>query len=178
MINRIKSALNNKGFTLLELILSMVVLSLIMIAVTAVFVPMLRTFERANNLAEANTLLDNLSALIMEDVTSATSFSADPGTSVIDVHGEINDVIFIVRTSYFIEYYVDSEGILCRRAPGLNGPVLQKDFYKYRGEGTVFSIDATGSVNDGVVSITLTLTADFGWSLTREYSARPVGLAV
>jgi len=159
----LKSRFNNKGFTLIELIVSMAVLSIIMVAVTAVFLPMLQTFERANNLAEANTLLDNLSALIMDNMVNATDITPGQGS-------------FTVTTSYYIRYYSDADGVLQLCAPGYNGPVLQKDFYKYKAGNTVFKIAADCNASDGVVTVTLTLTSDFGLTIVRDYTARPVGL--
>jgi len=167
MIKRIRQLFNSKGMTLIELIVSVMVLSVIMIAVTTVFAPILRTFERANNLAEANTLLDNLSALIMDDVAGATGITGGSGT-------------FSIKTTHEIRYYTNTAGILYRSAPGFDGPVLHKDFYKYRGtagDETVFSVSAACTYLEGLVTITLTLTATDGWSLTRDYTARPVGLA-
>ena len=162
--------LNNKGVTLIELVVAMMVLSIIMISVTAVFAPILRSFERANNLAEANTLLDNLSALIMDDVGSATA---------IPLQGSTASGGFAVKTAYDVFYYGDADGILWRKVPGFAGPVLQKDFYKYRGDDTVFSVAADCDFDEasGLVTITLTLSADFGWTLERVYTAKPVGLA-
>jgi len=167
-IRRITRLLNSKGVTLMEMILSIMALSIIIIAVTAMFAPIMRFYERANNLAEANALIDNISALVFDDVTNAVSVEPGSGT-------------FTIRTSYNIEYYSDSNGILRRRAPGFDGPVLQRDFYKYKGTGgdeTVFSAsaDCKFDENTGMVTITLTLTADDGWELTRAYCAKPIGL--
>jgi len=156
---------DNNGTTLIELVVAIVVLSIIMIMVTAVFAPVIRTFERANNLAEANTLLDNLSALIMNDIGSATAIPLISADS------------FIVKNVYDVFYYADN-GILYRSAHGYANPVLPKDFYKYRGDDTVFRVAAACDLDEtsGIVTVTLTLTADFGWNLERTYTARPVGL--
>ena len=157
-----------RGVTLMELIVSVMVLSIIMIAVTTVFAPMLRVIERANNFAEANAMLDSISAYIMKDVADATGITAGSGA-------------FTIRTSYNIEYYTNEEGILCRRAPGFDKPVLHKDYYKHggaQGDKAVFSISAACAADDGLVTITLTLTAGDGWELTREYLAKPTGLVV
>jgi len=179
-MKKLKSLISgNNGFTMMELIVSMIVLSLILIAVTAVLAPVLQTFERANNLAEANTLLDNLSTIVLNDVTNATAIDADPRTVITDSYGEPVDVIFIIKTTYYIRYYSDSRGILCKETLGFQEPVLQKDFYKYKGDGTVFRIDAGCHVNDstGLVTITLTLRADFMQPISREYTSAPLGLA-
>jgi len=179
-MKKLKSLISdNRGFTMMELIISMVVLSLITIAVTAVLAPVLQTFERANNLAEANTLLDNLSTIVMNDVANATAIDANPNAVIIDTYGEPVYVIFIIRTSYNISYYTDSRGILCKETFGFREPVLQRDFYKYNGERTVFRIEAGCDVDEaaGLVTITLTLQADFMQPLTREYTSTPLGLA-
>lgn len=166
MKKRMTTVLNKNGFTLLELIVSIMVLSLIMIAITTVFTPALQAFSRANNLAEANTLLDNVATLVMDDVINATEVIPGTGT-------------FTVKASHNFLYYTNGEGILCRSMPGYDSPVLPRDYYKYKGQGseqTVFSVTASCAVRDGLVTITLTLTSDSGWSLTRDYTAKPVGL--
>jgi len=163
MIKKLRRIFDAKGMTLIELVVSVLVLSVIMIAVTSVFAPILRTFERANNLAEANTLLDNISALVMEDVACATGVTGGSGA-------------FTIKTTHEIRYYTNAAGILCRSAPGFDGPVLHRDFYKYSGDETAFTISAACVHSGGLVTITLTLTATDGWSLTRDYTARPVGL--
>jgi len=178
-MKKLKSLISkNDGFTMMELIVSMVVLSLILIAVTAVLAPVLQTFERANNLAEANTLLDNLSTIVMNDIANATSIDTDPHSVIIDSYGEPVDVLFIIKTIYYIRYYTDSRGILCKETLGFQEPVLQKDFYKYNGDSTVFQIEAECNVDEdaGLVTVTLTLHASFMRPLDREYTSAPLGL--
>ena len=165
---RIKRVLNSKGMTLMEMIMSIMVLSLIITAVASVFSPVLRFYERANNLAEASALIDSISALVMGDVANAVGVK--PGLGA-----------FTISTPYNVEYYSDGNGVLCRRAPGFDGAVLQRDFYKYKGlsgDETVFSVaaDCEFDENTGLVTIALTLTAGDGLELTRSYAAKPIGL--
>ena len=168
MARLIKVLTNKKGVTLIEMIVSMIVLSLILVAITTVFAPMLITYDRANNLAEANTLLDNISQLILEDVANATRITpgpADPGNVTPGA------TLFIIRTVSDIDYYTNADGILCRRTIEYDSPLLSPDFYKSK------RISAACSVNSGLVTITLTLYAADGWEMDRSYTARPVGLA-
>jgi len=158
MKKRIKMLSGNKGVTLVELIVSMFVLSLIMVAVTTVFAPMLRTYERANNLAEANTLLDNISVLVMDDIANATSITQ-------------TGAVFAVVTTHRITYEV-VDGVLTRSALSSDQiPVLDPGFYRNS------RIEAGLASTGGLVTLTLRLISNDGWELERDYTIRPVGLA-
>ena len=150
-------AINKKGITLIELIISIMVLSIIIIAVTTVFAPIYRTYEQANDLAEVNTLLDNVSSVILDDVAKAISIS--PGTSR-----------FTITASYDIVYSHDEGGLLTRSALGVEKPVFDKEFYRNS------DISASCAVDSGLVTISLTLVSGNGWTVSRDYAARPVGL--
>jgi len=162
-----KRLFNKKGVTLIEMIVSVFVLSIILVAITTMFIPVLQTYARANNLAEANTLLDNISLLIMEDVANATSVTPGPADPDIVLPDE---TLFTIKTSYYIEYYTNASGILCRRTGVFDAPLLPADFYKKN------RVTAACTIDSSLVTITLTLYAADGWEHERSYSARPVGL--
>ena len=170
MIKRMRLLFNNKGITLMELIMAIFVMSIIMIAATAVFAPMFQAYQRANNLAEVNTLLDNLAALVMDDVANARRIEQGPEGVTI-------------TTSRGIVYFLDdenngNENILFKRAMSSDGdeeglPVLQREFYR----STHISVFDLVEEANGVVRLTLQLTSADGWVRDRTYTARPVGLA-
>jgi prepilin-type N-terminal cleavage/methylation domain-containing protein len=189
MMKLIRRIPGNKGVTLIELIIAMLVMAVIMIAATTVFAPMLQAYQRANNLAEVNTLLDNISALVMSDVASATEIfengrpdAPDPA----DIEPDNLTLLFSIRTTHFIDYYIDDNGILWRDAQSLGEPLqlLPRHFYKFWGDETVFSVDGDETSlelddDTGVVTFTLTIRNQVdggGWSRDRIYTSRPIGL--
>jgi prepilin-type N-terminal cleavage/methylation domain-containing protein len=200
MLKLIRRIPGNKGVTLIELMLAMLVMAIIMIAATTVFAPMLQAYQRANNLAEVNTLLDNISALIMNDVASATEINP-PGRLTAPPPPAPAGLtrLFSLRTTHFIDYYIDANGYLWRDVQGLDEPLmlLPLHFYKFWGATTVFRVvvdppapdDPADPVGDpltslveganGVVTFTLTIRNQVdgdGWSRTRTYTTRPIGL--
>ena len=172
LIARAARVLDRRGVTLVELIVAILVFSVITIAVTSVFAPILRTYDHANNIAEANSLLDNISALIINDIDNAMEV-ADSSSPFLE------DSPFTIRTARMVSFYINADGIMMRSVSDQRAELLPKDFYKSRGDGTVFTIGSASSSFDnltGVVTISLTLRSIDGWELEREYTARPVGL--
>jgi prepilin-type N-terminal cleavage/methylation domain-containing protein len=155
---------NRKGATLTELIVAMLVLSIIMIAVTTVFLPTYNAYVHANNFAEINLLLDTLSAYIISDVESAREVvSLDP---------------LEIRTNMFIRYGTNNHQ-LTRRVGDLTNPfvpVLDGGYYRRKG------VEINSEENGGIVTVTLTIFevnrdgTRGGDMATRAYVARPIGL--
>jgi prepilin-type N-terminal cleavage/methylation domain-containing protein len=190
-----KLILGNKGVTLIELIMAMLVMAIIMIAATSVFAPMLQAYQRANNFAEANTLLDNISAIIMSDVANATEIThpitLPPIITPPTPPPPLPPIpaltpLFRIKTSHYIDYYIDATGIIWRNIPGWSAgddipiELLPRHYYKFRGAETVFSVTATtGLTNEdeeGTVVLTLQIASIEGWTRDRTYTARPLGL--
>jgi len=166
MIGRFLRLFDKKGVTLIELLVAMVVLAIIATSATLVILPIYRLYERSNNLAEANTILDNISALIMEDVANATFIQQ--GTAQ-----QNNTNTFTIKTTYDIVYSINDTGNVIR--DGLSGPrpVLDAGYFKNK---SITSVRC--QLAGGVVRIEITLEDDDGgWTRTREYTARPVGLS-
>ena len=179
MIKRIKQVLNNnKGLTLFEMLLAMIVFAVITLAAVSVFAPAINTYVRANNLAEVNTLLDNVAGLIMEDVASMTDeITGGP------------QLPFTIFTTRDVVYNVNTDGMITR-----NGVALFDEGFLRRmsmsaelaevhdfAEGEVHDFldgmdDDELSAFDGVFALRLTLNADDGWTTTRYYMARPVAM--
>jgi prepilin-type N-terminal cleavage/methylation domain-containing protein len=168
---------NTKGVTMMELIVAMLVFSIIMAAAMSVFAPMLTAFRRANNFAEANTLLDNLAMHVMADINNAVGNNGIPRTSD-------DDEDLIIRTPAQIRYYVE-EGHLWREVSAINEgnwvtvrePVLPAGFY-HNHSVRISSFNWVWHPS-GLVEVTfeITHTTD-GWARERTYTARPVGLVV
>ena len=189
MARRCARILNCKGVTLIELIVAVMVLAVITIAMTAVFAPMLRTFERANNFAEVNTLLDNVAAYVMSEVEGAyidrdtLMSSNDYGIQSGMATPEDAGSCFVIESTVAVTYRVSGEGYLEWKTNKMADfvEVLPRDFYKFKGdEGTVFTIASANLFFDADTRVvTFTLTIKYGDDVTesRMYHAKPIGLA-
>ena len=162
LIRRTRQVLDTRGITLVELLVGLVVFSIVAIAVLTVMVSSLGAYIRARDLSEINTLMDSLSALVMDDVISATELA--PGLSENE---------FTITTVYEIKYFIDPPdepgGVLMRN----DAEVLAAEFY------SAISLDAITlffDEDEGVVTLTLTVTPGWGAKHIREYTARPVAL--
>jgi len=181
MIKRMKHIFNKKGVTLIELLMSMLVMAIIMIAVTTVFIPMFRAYQRANNLAEVNTLLDNISTLVMNDVAGITDPpDLTPATVTLD-DGTVLNRLFRLQATFFIDYYLDNAGIIWRSVQDMEPmPLLPHHFYKFwgaAGNETVFTVAACDLTFDpltGTVELELAIESIDGWTRDRVYTARPL----
>lgn len=156
---KIRKAFDQAGVTLIELIVSMMVLSIIAVAVITVFLPMYEAYKTANNLTEVNTLLDNVSVLIIDDVAKASSIRPSG----------VSETAFTITTSYDILYDND-EGAIHRSAFGKRTPLFDPDYYGNK------KMTALCSVDGDLVTITLCLTSETGWKVSRSYMVRPIGL--
>ena len=165
MIRRIRQVLNNKGLTMIELLIALFVFSIIAISVITVFVSAIGAYIRARDFAEVNTLMDNISALVMDDVMSAT---ATPSELELPPPTPRPGDQFTIFTTHYIVYSISPDDQILMR----NGtPVLAANFYRS------ISLDAVKLEEiDGNVTLTLTLTPGGGSPQTRSYTTRPVGL--
>jgi len=140
-----------------------------------VFVSAVSAYIRARDYAEINTMMDNVSALVMSDIMSATVEPATD-TSLVEPPPVSPEEEFRIFTTHYIVYSRipaapgDSRQVLLR-----NGvPVLSSDFYRTI---TLDSIDLDVD-DDGVATLTISITPGGGSQQTRSYVSRPVGLAV
>ena len=143
------------------------VISLIMVAVTTVFGPMLNAFRRNNRLAEANPMMDNIAMLMLDDLTGANSISNDGDA-------DTGDVLTITHTAYTVHYRLYN-GEIQRNIPESDLPGFRPlfDVGFYRGNDINFEWETDGEY----FTLTLTLTSSFdNWTRTREYTVRVVGL--
>ena len=158
---------SKKGFTLVELIVCMVVLSVITTTVAALLGPMLSFYARANDLAESNTLVDNIANYIISDLSHATAPIPD---SAID-RDNGNNLGITVNYPGDVVFAVDAAGVLTRN----NSRVLSKDFYKNKS----VSITTGPGDSSGVYLLTVTITLDRDNDremVSRVYAVRPLAL--
>lgn len=134
---------NKHGMTMIELIVGMLVFSIIAISVSTILVPTLRAYAKANDLAEINTLLDNLSAEILDDISRADKVTLSGGSTNLRIETNVNTVIYDIGAS------APNEGLLCRDGT----PVLHEDYYKGK---TVrlecYQDDKSALLDDGTIS--------------------------
>jgi type II secretory pathway pseudopilin PulG len=69
----LKTLKSNKGLTLVEMIIGIVMITIITGMVAAIFVPMLRIYARANEFAEYGSLLDTVANQMISDMSKATA---------------------------------------------------------------------------------------------------------
>ena len=178
MSKRIRRVLNKKGVTLMELIVALLVFSLILTAVTSIFGPFLRAHIRANDFAEANTLLDNLATIIMNEVNNSTGFEESEGR--IGNPDPSSDMYSFTPAPLGMWEIGNMQGMAFRigndilewsAQGGVWQPLLDQNFYV----GKALSIG--WSETDGLVSVTIRLQqVDGWWQLERTYMARPLGM--
>ena len=167
MIMRLRRVLNNKGLTLVEMILALLVFAIITVAAASFFGPTLKAYIQANDLAEVNTLLDTIATIVMEDLVSATEVSTATPTGI----------SFMLITTHEITYAVvtDSEtnrGVLERTGfDAIPRPILDPGFY-----GNISLHEASLERDDDILILKLVLGTEDGWTTSREYAVRPVGL--
>ena len=172
----LKCIKNQKGVTLVELIVAMIVMSIIMMAVTAVFAPIYQTYIEANELAEVNSLLDTISAVIMDDLADATVPAPAPITATLS---DTSGVILGISSQPVANYRVNN-GLLERNTKDFTNegdwfPIYAQGFSRNKNVEVVFSEAG------GVCTVTIILTDNRPAKLGREvarrsYVARPVGL--
>jgi len=175
-----KTLCNKKGVTLMEMIVVLFVLSMIMVAVTSIFAPMLQTFRRANNFAEANPIFDNIAMLMLHDINSALEVrpALQGGAS------DENEWDVVIQTvTHRIAYRMMDD--VPSPVTGNTVTVIQRNLIEigiieylfdvnfYRGKRITFEVEE----HDGLVELTLFMTSPDGWNRERTYVARPPGLA-
>jgi prepilin-type N-terminal cleavage/methylation domain-containing protein len=174
---------NNKGVTLVELIVAILVFSVIMAVSLSLVGPVFRAFEHANHFAEANTLLDNVAAVIIADVMSVSGEVVDP---IYDPDPIDPDRVLGLRVPYHIHYYFDGDGILMRHAlhdAGGSVPVFDSGFIRdarFPSNARIFQNIRLGldwELGTDYFAFTLELVADHGTVLERTYTVRPLGMA-
>jgi len=147
----------------MELLVGLMLLAIIATAAGSSLSPMLKIYARANDMAEWNTLLDNIANRMISDLSQATvplDFTVNPVT---------NDDITIVIDGIDVDYSISADGILL-----INGnPFLEKNYYKQKSVN--FSCRPEGP--DVAYILTITISHDRGGeAISRDYAVRPLVL--
>jgi type II secretory pathway component PulJ len=188
----IKILKNKKGVTLMELIVGLFLFAVVTTSVAAIVAPILRAHAHASDLAEVNTLLDNLANIIISDLSSATDALVISGDDDDDDDENRYEVLIRIDNTNVIYTVEDDEnnpnfGALLRsvsvNAPDpVFHPVLPKIFYKRKSVSFVVN-DAPTTVNGEAYTLTVTILSDRTGSemisremISREYAVRPLAL--
>lgn len=145
--------------TLTELLVTIVIFSLVTAAVSTMLISMLRVYQRANDFAEYNSLIDSTANPIVSDLQEST---AKPELT------DSGSKITIIVDSAKIEYSVNEEGVLLKN----KSPVLVKGYYK----GKSVEIACTSSDSGKEYTLTVTVFSDSGTAVSRDYTVRPLVL--
>ncbi len=161
---RVKKILKSrKGLTLVELIISIVILAIIALAIAWLMVPMMNVFDRNNTLSEMNAILDD-SAKELENALSRAQRANVSGTRLEVVSNNQQDV-----------YDLD-QGILQK-----NGRNLVADGYYRDATLQVAYLDPdTGAALDGPITsgvvMRISAAIDGQVQMERDYAVSPMGL--
>lgn len=189
---------SSKGVSLMELVVAMMVFSILVMAVSTVFLPMLQTYYHAVDFAETNPLLDEISNTLLTDINQANAISV-----VNETDGRMTLTLNIKRAGYaaFTVVYslqpIDDDNnpvtppanpaLYLYRAFDGDPPVLVHDPDYYRGNFTreksvnVRYLDANnvpllGGPVLGAFFVEVSIVGSGGGSTSRTYAADPLCL--
>ena len=155
---------NKNGMTLIEMIVSMVLFVIVAATVSAILVPMLKVYAKANEFAECNTLLDNIANQIISDLSDATVELEDLGAG--------NEISITIDNPEDVKYSVDSDsGVLLKN----DIPVLTKTYYKNKSVSFVCNSASTDSGTAYTLTVII-LSDRHGEMMRRKYVVRPLAL--
>jgi len=170
-----KRLFNTKGLSLMELIVAILVFSVIMVATTTIFTPMLRAFDRTISLAEANSIMDTIASVILADVNNASHITVSGNdlhlTTIPNQPNDRANIVFSVDDSVLMHSHGGSyndSGVFIR-----NPSTAVFDGVFYRGNSIAITWGMLPA-NPGVFDMEITLTSrDGSWTRNRTYVTRP-----
>ncbi|MCL2052055.1 MAG: type II secretion system GspH family protein [Lachnospiraceae bacterium] len=175
---------DNRGLTLVELIVGMFIFSIVTAATLSILMPMIRTMKRANEIAEYNTLFDNIANLIVSDLKKAVNpwplpLEDEYGNILEDGDGNIIGWRISVNSSpYLIDYANASEtneAGVTRSFILRNGTDLLPRHFSWW-TNVSFSLVPPPDGQPMVYLLTVRLSDNNDISLTRDYVIRPLAL--
>jgi len=163
-----------KGVSLMEIIVGMLLFGMVVMTMTAAISPLMLAYNRANDLAEYNQILDAIGNRITSDMAKASSI--DPFTSDTD---SLTNNITMVIDNITVRYSLNANGQLhIQRGSSVATletatPVYQQEFYR----GKSIGIAATGTSPNFFLEVTVTSTDSgrhTGSKITRPYAVQPL----
>jgi prepilin-type N-terminal cleavage/methylation domain-containing protein len=163
---------SKKGFTLMESIVAIGICAIIMASAALVLPNVLRVYDRANIMAERNTLLNNVANIIIADLTDLAEPLSDES-----LNNENNLALF---TGVDHVVYTIDNGILNRSVDkGEATPVLPPRYYGRSQVSFVCNEVTTTQGGEEVLAYQLTITVnsirDSG-AISRSYMVKPLVL--
>lgn len=164
----IKILKNKKGMTLMEVVVGMLTFSIIVISVTIVLPSILGAYDKANDLAEINTMLDNLTFEMLSDLSDATEAT-------------VSDTAITIKTNRkTVTYSIgagDNAGLLLKDGRA----ILEKSYYKGKTvKVEYYNEDSTkleGTVSKSIIVKMILLSDSASVMATRDYAVKPLGLS-
>ena len=141
----------------MEVIVGMLLFGMVIMTLTAAISPLMLAYNRANDLAEYNQLLDAIGNRIASEMAKAT-----------DINGSENSVTIETDSGEII--YTALSGHLLRNG----APVYQPEFY--RGKTISFTVNEDDAPNFFLI-LTVSSTASgrhTGSTISRPYAVRPL----
>ena len=151
-----------RGLTLMEILVGGMLFGMIVLTVSAVLAPMMRSARIANDFAEFSHILDSV----------ANTITSEMSQSVISVAGTGTNSVTMIQDSATIVLSIDN-GTLQRSvntAPAT--PVFPLNFYR----GKTIEFVVTGTAPDYTVTVTIASDGAIGTAAIRErtYAVRPL----
>lgn len=156
----------NKGVTLVEIIVTLVLSVIVMTSVAAVLPRILNLFRYTNTMAERNTMLNNVANPILDDLRSANDIPKQTGS-------DASSVLTIPTPTGVVKYSIESEDIN-RGALLRNGDLVFSSEY-YNGIGISFELTPVSSTSVSYdLTVTITPQQGRGSMMERTYAVTPL----
>jgi len=157
----------------MELIVGIMLFAVVATAVSTILAPLMKVYTKANELAECNTLLDNVANQIISDLSGATDKIRDEDLNR-EVSGENPNSVLRITTDApdDVRYTIDgSDGVLLKNGVS----VLSKPFYKGKSVGIICN-KAPVKTGEAYILTVILLSDKDGEMLRRDYAVRPLAL--
>jgi len=168
----LKKLLKNKiGMTLMEIMVGSMLFGLVAMTVTAALAPMMLAFNRANDFAEYNLVMDTVANRLTSEIAQASSIDIS-NSAELKVVTSIGEIRYHVNNGQLWQIF--KSGPVGTTSPGIE--VFPDDFYK--GKQISFTVTHEPPISPETTSQNYTVTIDIsstgpsGATATRTYAAR------
>ncbi len=133
----LRNLLNNeKGLTLIEVLVGIIIFSILIMGVSAVLVPTLNTYVKAKEMAELTTLMNSASAEVVEDLSQSRGKAKLDGS-----YAKSTGSAMQISIDGIIEYKTE-DGVLLRSFDGVNfSKVFDEKYYKGKEIEMIFGVE-------------------------------------
>lgn len=159
---------NKQGLTLVEVVVGFLIFTILFMGVSAVLVPTLNTYAKANDMAELTTLMNTASAEITNDLSQSVRNA--------EISGSGNDEIKIYVGGNVIDYRVTTGGIIERSFNGNTpAPIFDERYYKGKSVDMSFQVDyADPPAGEPTYTLNMKISNDRAGTLKSEFVVRPL----